>query len=147
MGNDPFGLERFVLAQAPVHETALAELRAGRKRSHWMWFVFPQLIGLGDSPTARHFAIRSLAEARAYLAHAVLGPRLGACTQAVLASPAPSLAALFGSPDDIKFRSSMTLSCVADANADNLFARALDQCCAGRRDERTLSLLGLREAD
>ena len=138
---DPFNLERFVDAQAPVFETVLAELRAGRKRTHWMWFVFPQLAGLGRSSTARFYGIGSLDEARAYLAHPVLGPRLDLCTRIVLASEAPSLHALFGSPDDLKFRSCMTLFAqMADAR-DNPFRQALDRWCGGQPDEQTLALI------
>ena len=95
---DRFDLDRFVNAQAPVFETVLAELRAGRKRSHWMWFVFPQLAGLGHSSMAQLYAINSIDEARAYLAHPLLGPRLDLCTRIVLASEGPSLPAIFGSP-------------------------------------------------
>ncbi len=141
MSDDPFDLERFVTAQEGTWPTPLEELRAGRKRSHWMWFVFPQLIGLGSSPTARHFALRSLEEARAYLAHPVLGPRLLAAVEAVMAGPAPSLAVLFGAPDDLKFSSSMTLFALAAAPG-NAFADALTRWSAGRPDARTLSLLG-----
>src|SRR3954470_2345249 len=104
-----FDRERFVTAQAPVFATALAELQAGQKRSHWMWFVFPQLRGLGRSAMARHYGVGSLAEARAYLAHPLLGPRLIECTCAVLAIEGRPLHAIFGSPDDVKFCSSMTL--------------------------------------
>ena len=100
---DPFDLERFVTAQAPVFTTALAELKAGRKRSHWMWFIFPQLRGLGHSSTAFFYGISSLAEARAYLAHPLLGPRLEICTEAVLGIRDSTLNAIFGSPDDLKF--------------------------------------------
>jgi uncharacterized protein (DUF1810 family) len=107
---DPFNLERFVTAQEPVFETVLAELRAGRKRSHWMWFIFPQLAGLGRSSTARLYGISSIGEARAYLAHKLLGPRLELCTRTVTASEAPSLHAIFGTPDDLKFRSCMICS-------------------------------------
>src|SRR3954471_17863724 len=106
---DPFDLERFVTAQAPVFTAALNELKAGRKRSHWMWFIFPQMRGLGHSPTAQFYGISSIDEARAYLAHRGLGSRLDQCTKIVRASEAPSLQALFGSPDDLKFRSCMTL--------------------------------------
>jgi len=106
---DPFHLERFVAAQAPVFAAALAELRGGRKRSHWMWFVFPQLRGLGRSSMAEFYGIVSLAEARAYVAHPVLGPRLTLCAEAVLAIEGRSLREIFGSPDDVKFCSSMTL--------------------------------------
>ncbi len=133
-------LTRFVEAQAPVHETALGELRAGRKRSHWMWFVFPQLAGLGMSPTARFYGIAGLGEARAYLAHPVLGLRLLACTRAVLGVEDRSLHAIFGSPDDLKFRSSMTL--FDRAGGEPAFREALERYCEGRPDPRTLELLG-----
>jgi uncharacterized protein (DUF1810 family) len=136
-----FDLERFVTAQAPVFETALAELRAGRKRTHWMWFVFPQLAGLGRSSTARFYGIGSPDEARAYLAHPVLGPRLELCTRTVLASESPSLHAIFGSPDDLKFRSCMTLFSRAADDPDNPFRQALDRWCNGQPDEQTLDLI------
>jgi uncharacterized protein (DUF1810 family) len=106
---DPFDLNRFVIAQAPVFAAALDELKAGRKRSHWMWFIFPQLRGLGHSSMAEFYGISSLDEGRAYLAHPLLGPRLILCTETVLALQGRSLHAIFGSPDDMKFRSSMTL--------------------------------------
>jgi uncharacterized protein (DUF1810 family) len=139
--DDPFDLERFVSAQAPVFATALAELTAGAKRSHWMWFVFPQLRGLGISPTAQFYGLGSLEEARAYLAHPVLGERLKRCTRAVLAVRGRALAAIFGAPDDMKFRSSMTLFARAAGEEGALFREALDRLCEGRRDERTLALL------
>ena len=138
---DPVDQERFVTAQAPVFETVLAELRAARKRSHWMWFVFPQLCGLGRSPTARFYGISALDEARAYLAHPMLGPRLDLCTKIVLASESSSLHAIFGSPDDMKFRSCMTLFSLATDGPDNPFRQALDRWCSGRPDERTLALI------
>lgn len=116
---DRFDLERFVTAQAPVFETVLAELRAGRKQSHWVWFIFPQLAGLGKSSTARFYGIGSLDEARAYLAHPVLRSRLDLCTRIVLASESPSVHAIFGSPDDFKFRSCMTLFSRAAEDLDN----------------------------
>lgn len=144
--DDPFQLERFVAAQAPVLANALAELRAGRKRSHWMWFVFPQLRGLGRSPMAQHYGIASLAEARAYLAHPLLGPRLAEATEAVLASPAPSLHALLGSPDDLKFRSSMTLFAHAAAGSGEPFRAALTRWCGGLEDAATLDLLAAEVA-
>ncbi len=140
--SDPFDLARFVTAQEGVFDTALAELAAGRKRSHWMWFVFPQLRALGRSETALFYGIGSLEEARAFLAHPLLGPRLRAATRTVLAAPAPSLHALFGSPDDLKFRSSMTLFAVADGEAASVFAAALDRWCAGVRCPLTLDLVG-----
>jgi uncharacterized protein (DUF1810 family) len=139
--NDPFNLERFVTAQTPIFETALGELKAGRKRSHWMWFVFPQLRGLGGSLNATFYGIGSLTEAQAYLAHRVLGPRLVLCTQTVLAPGERSLHAIFGSPDDIKFCSSMTLFALASRPSEVVFGQALDRYCGGRMDERTLALL------
>jgi len=139
--DDPFDLERFVAAQAPVFDTVLAELRAGHKRSHWMWFVFPQLRGLGRSPTAMFYGIGSLGEARAYLAHGMLGPRLQRCTETVLMVGERSLRAIFGSPDDMKFGSAMTLFARATGTEGSAFHRALDRYCDGRMDERTLALL------
>ena len=138
---DRFDLERFVTAQAPVFETVLAELRAGRKLTHWMWFVFPQLAGLGQSSTARFYGISSIEEARAYRAHSPLGPRLHLCTRIALTSESSSLHAIFGSPDDMKFRSCMTLFSRAMDNPDNPFRHALDRWCGGRPDERTLALI------
>ena len=137
-----FDLERFVTAQAPVFATALAELQAGQKRSHWMWFVFPQLRGLGHSAMAMRYGIGSLAEARAFLAHPLLGPRLMECTRAVLAIEGRSLHAIFGSPDDLKFCSSMSLFSLATDEDETVFRQALDRYCDGRADERTLALLG-----
>ena len=139
---DLFKLERFVTSQAPVFADALAELRAGRKQGHWMWFVFPQLRGLGRSAPAALYGIGSLDEARAYLAHPVLGPRLHLCTEAVLAVEGQSLHAIFGSPDDLKFCSAMTLFALADGRDGNLFRRAIDERCGARMDERTVALLG-----
>jgi uncharacterized protein (DUF1810 family) len=139
MTDDRFDLARFVSAQAPVHEAVLAELRAGRKRTHWMWFVFPQLRGLGHSPTAQFYGIASADEARAYLGHPTLGPRLDACTKAVLGVRSGTLHDIFGSPDDMKFRSSMTLF---DAVAPGgLYADAIARWCGGEKDARTLALL------
>jgi len=139
--DDRFDLQRFVTAQEPVFETVLAELRAGRKRTHWMWFVFPQLAGLGRSSTARFYGIGSIDEARAYLAHPVLGPRLDLCTRIVLASDNSSLHAIFGSPDDLKFRSCMTLFSLAADDPDNPFRQALDRWCDGRPDEQMVALI------
>jgi uncharacterized protein (DUF1810 family) len=140
---DPYDLERFVAAQASTFETALAELTAGRKRSHWMWFVFPQLRGLGSSPMASFYGISSLAEARAYLAHAVLGPRLVRCTETVLAIKDQSPHAIFGSPDDLKFRSAMTLFALAAGDGGSPFRQALGRFWDSRMDERTLALLAV----
>jgi uncharacterized protein (DUF1810 family) len=139
MSGDPFDLARFVSAQAGVCDRALEELRAGAKRSHWMWFVFPQLKGLGHSSTAQTYGIADLEEATAYLGHPVLGPRLETAVSAVLSSPASSLNALFGSPDDLKFRSSMTLFAIA--GPDGPYRAALDRWCNGEPDHRTLDLL------
>ena len=138
---DPFDLERFVTAQAPVIATVLAELRAGRKRSHWMWFVFPQLRGLGRSSMATFYRIASLHEPRAYLAHPILGPRLELCTRTVLQLESGSLNEIFGSPDDVKFHSSMTLFAVAAADPASPFHQALDRWCRGALDPQTLKLL------
>jgi uncharacterized protein (DUF1810 family) len=137
-------LERFVQAQEGVYPRALAELKAGRKQSHWMWFIFPQVAGLGHSAMAQHYAIASLDEARAYLAHAVLGPRLKACTQAVLDVEGRSAHDIFGSPDDLKFRSSMTLFAEAKPR-DILFQAALDKYFGGEGDAKTLQLLDARD--
>ena len=138
--NDPFALERFVKAQNPVYENVLAELRNGRKTSHWMWFVFPQIRGLGISPTAQYYAVSGLDEARAYLAHPVLGPRLLACTAAVTAHHGIPVSRIFGAPDDLKFRSSMTLFELA-ADGPSEFSRALDALCAGERDKITRAIV------
>ena len=113
---DPYNLQRFVEAQNPVIDQVRDELRAGRKRSHWMWFVFPQISGLGASPMAKRYAIASLAEAKAYLQHPVLGARLRECTQLVTETEGRTIEEIFGHPDDLKFRSSMTL--FAHATAD-----------------------------
>ncbi|SDK62156.1 DUF1810 domain-containing protein [Microbulbifer yueqingensis] len=136
-----FSLERFVTAQQSTYQSALAELAAGRKRSHWMWFIFPQLAGLGRSATARHYAIASLAEARAYLAHPVLGPRLAECCERLLQLEGLSAHDIFGSPDDLKLKSSMTLFELA-AGGDSLFGKVLEKYYRGDRDQRTMELVG-----
>jgi len=133
-------LERFVQAQAATYDTALAELRRGRKTSHWMWFVFPQIAGLGRSPTARFYAIADLDEARAYLAHPVLGARLVEAVEAINALPGRDAFAVFGSTDEIKLRSSLTLFLAADP-AEPAFQRALDKYFAGHADPLTLGRL------
>ena len=138
---DPFDLERFVQAQNPVFASAEAELRAGRKRSHWMWFVFPQLKGLGRSETARFFGITSLEEAKAYLVHPVLGERLTECVTLVLALTGASLREIFGTPDDLKFCSSMTLFALAAGQPDSIFEQALQRYCGGKPDQQTLGLV------
>ncbi|OBG35322.1 DUF1810 domain-containing protein [Mycobacterium sp. E3198] len=141
MPSDPFDLKRFVDAQAPVYRTVVEELRAGRKRSHWMWFVFPQLRGLGSSPTAVHYGISALEEARAYLAHELLGPRLRECTRLVNQVRDRSAADIFGSPDDLKLCSSMTLFSRATEDNDDFLA-LLDKYYGGRQDELTIARLG-----
>ncbi len=138
---DDFDLDRFVAAQSPVIEQVKRELRFGEKRSHWMWFVFPQLAGLGSSPMARRYAIASLDEARAYLRHPVLGPRLVECTGIVNAVQGRTARAIFGSPDDLKFHSSMTLFGRADP-AEPVFRAALERYFGGVEDPRTVALLG-----
>ena len=137
----PHDLERFVTAQDPILDQVRDELRRGAKRSHWMWFVFPQLCGLGHSSIAHHYALASLEEAGAYLRHPVLGPRLLDCTALVLAAPDRTAHAIFGSPDDLKFRSSMTLFAEA-APDESAFHDALDRYFDGVSDRRTLELLG-----
>ena len=138
---DPFELERFVRAQDGIYDQALAELRNGRKRSHWIWFVFPQISGLGQSETSRRFAIRTLDEARAYLTHPILGRRLLECTEAVLALENRSASEIFGYPDDLKFHSSMTLFGFA-ASRDSIFQRAIEKYYRGEPDRGTVALLG-----
>ncbi|HET7075489.1 MAG TPA: DUF1810 domain-containing protein [Mycobacterium sp.] len=138
--SDPFDLKRFVDAQAPVFRTVIDELRGGRKRGHWMWFVFPQLRGLGSSPMAERYGISSLEEARAYLRHDLLGPRLRECTGLVNQVQGRSVAEIFGSPDDLKLCSSMTLFARAtDDNAD--FVALLDRYYGGRHDPVTVTRL------
>jgi uncharacterized protein (DUF1810 family) len=141
--SDPHDLGRFVHAQEGVYPQALAEIRSGRKQSHWMWFIFPQFAGLGTSPTSRHFAIRSAAEAEAYLKHPTLGPRLVECCEAVLGIEGRTATEIFGAPDDLKLRSSATLF-AAVSPAGSIFERVLDKFFQGRRDEQTVSLLSSR---
>ena len=141
--DDPFDLARFVDAQRPVIDDVMAELRAGRKRSHWMWFVFPQLRGLGSTAMADRYGIGSSVEATAYLAHDVLGPRLRRCAQLVMQSGAASAEALMGSTDALKLSSSMTLFAEA-SNDDRDFVDVLDLYYGGRRDARTLRMLAER---
>lgn len=137
-------LDRFLAAQAPVLAQAMEELRRGAKRTHWMWFVFPQLRGLGASATSHRFGLRDLDEARPYLAHPELAERLRACVRAMLAHDDRGLAAILGRPDDLKFRSSMTLFARAAEDPDDaaLFRRALAVFCGGREDDATLRRLG-----
>jgi uncharacterized protein (DUF1810 family) len=137
---DPFDLQRFTEAQSGAYARVLSELRQGAKRSHWMWYIFPQLRGLGQSPMSQKYGIASLAEAQAYLAHPLLGPRLIECTKLVLDANAASAAAIFLYPDDLKFRSSMTLFAQAGPEAD-VFSAALERYYAGEPDPETHRLL------
>ena len=139
---DPHDLSRFVEAQEHVYEQALAEIKSGRKRSHWMWYIFPQFEGLGSSSTSRHYAIKSIAEAEAYLGHPVLGPRLTECAEAALSVERRSAHDIFGSPDDMKLKSCATLF-ASVAPAGSVFHRLLDKYFRGERDPKTLRLLGL----
>ncbi len=138
--DDPYDLKRFVSAQEGVYERALTELRSGEKRTHWMWFIFPQIDGLGHSPTARRYSIKSIEEARQYLDHPILGKRLLECTEAVVALKSGSVSEIFGYPDDLKFKSSMTLF-EKIAGKGSVFSLALDKYCRGERDTATLRLL------
>ncbi|HEX6705568.1 MAG TPA: DUF1810 domain-containing protein [Albitalea sp.] len=140
MDDDPFELQRFVTAQQPVYAQVCAELAAGAKTSHWMWFIFPQLKSLGRSATAKHYGLASLAEAQAYWQHPLLGARLKECSGLVLTVEGKSALQILGSPDDLKFRSCMTLFERA-APHEPVFGRALQKFYAGQRDEATLELL------
>jgi uncharacterized protein (DUF1810 family) len=137
---DPYDLARFVLAQERDYEQAISEVRSGRKRSHWMWYVFPQIHGLGFSPMSRHYAIKSVAEAEAYLRHPVLGPRLLESCEAAAGVEGRSALEVFGSPDDMKLRSCATLFAHVSP-AGSVFERLLDRYFGGERDGKTLRLL------
>ena len=141
--DDPFDLDRFVRAQAQTYTRALSELERGRKESHWMWWIFPQIDGLGSSPTSRTYSIKSEDEARAYLGHPVLGPRLIECSEAVLAVDEKSATEILGSPDDLKLKSSATLFGYISAPG-SVFERILDKFYGGERDAATLRLLRAR---
>jgi uncharacterized protein (DUF1810 family) len=136
---DPFHLQRFVDAQASYFAQARCELAAGQKRTHWMWFVFPQIRGLGASPMAVRFAISGLQEAKAYLLHPVLGERLRDCTALVTAVEGRSIGSIFGYPDDLKFHSSVTL--FAQASDDDVFIAALSKYFDGKPDQATMKIL------
>lgn len=138
--DDAFGLSRFIHAQDSVYDRVLEELKSGRKRSHWMWYIFPQVDGLGYSATSKHYAIKSMEEARAYLKHPVLGSRLLECADAVLAIEGRSASDILGYPDDLKLQSSMTLF-ASVAGPDSVFVHVLDKYFQGERDVRTLQLL------
>ncbi|NTW66173.1 MAG: DUF1810 domain-containing protein [Nitrospirae bacterium] len=138
---DSHDLNRFISAQEGIYDRALDELREGLKRSHWMWYIFPQVEGLGHSPTTRHYSIKSLEEARQYLAHPVLGKRLLECAEAVLAVQGLSAADIFGHPDDWKLQSSMTLFELV-SGPQSVFGRVLDKYYQGKRDAKTLQIVG-----
>ncbi len=140
--DDPYNLRRFLQAQEGDYPRALAELRSGQKRTHWMWYIFPQLDGLGFSATAKHYAIKSREEARAYLAHPILGPRLQQAAEAVLRIEDRPATAIFGSPDDLKLRSCATLF-ASVSPAGSVFERLLVKYYGGEPDGKTLQLLGL----
>jgi uncharacterized protein (DUF1810 family) len=139
--SDPYDLNRFISAQEGVYDRALAELRGGQKRSHWMWYIFPQIEGLGNSPTTRLYSIKSLEEARQYLAHPVLGARLVECAEAVLAVQGQSASDIFGHPDDWKLQSAMTLFKLV-SGPGSVFERVLDKYYQGKQDSRTLQIAG-----
>lgn len=136
---DPHNLQRFIDAQEGAYEQALSEIRAGRKRSHWMWFIFPQIAGLGSSPTSQHFAIRDRAEAEAYLAHPILGTRLTECCEALLALKTMSAPDVFGYPDDLKLKSSATLF-AAVSPTGSVFEQLLKKFFDGEPDTKTIEL-------
>lgn len=138
---DPHQLQRFLDAQASTYTQAHAELAAGEKRTHWMWFIFPQIRGLGSSAMAQRYAIQSMEEARAYLAHPVLGARLRECTALVNAAHDRAISDIFGYPDDLKFHSSITLFAQADDDADSVFQQALMRYFHGKQDAATVSIL------
>ena len=141
-GDDPHKLSRFVEAQEEDYDQALAEIRRGRKQSHWMWYIFPQFDGLGFSSTSKRYSIKSLAEAKAYLCHPVLGPRLMECAEAVVCIEGRSAFEIFGSPDDMKLRSCATLfACVSPVGS--VFDRMLGKYFQGERDGKTLRLVGI----
>lgn len=137
---DPFNLNRFILAQEVAYDNALSELKNGRKMGHWIWYIFPQFDGLGYSETTKYYAIKSREEAVAYLNHPLLGPRIEACAKAVLRHKERSVSEIFGYPDDVKLRSSMTLFDAVSAS-DSVFARVLDEFFNGYQDDKTHQLL------
>ncbi len=138
--DDPFDLSRFVAAQERVYDHVLAELKSGQKRSHWMWYIFPQIDGLGHSATTKHYSIKSVQEARQYLDHPVIGKRLLECAETVLAVEGRSVSQIFGYPDDLKLHSSMTLF-ASVAEPSSVFERVLDKYFQGQPDPATLQIL------
>lgn len=144
-GNDPHDLNRFLFAQEGIYDQALREIKNGRKQSHWMWFVFPQFDGLGYSPTSKHYSIKSLEEAKAYLIHPVLGKRLLECVETVLAVEGRSAHDIFGSPDEMKLQSCATLFAYVSP-AESVFGRLLEKYFSGEPDYKTLRLLNIATA-
>ena len=142
MPEDPHQLDRFLVAQEGIYEQALVELRSAKKRTHWIWYVFPQLDGLGSSPTARFYSIKSIDEAKAYLLHPVLGPRLIECAEALLAIQGKTATEILGFPDDLKLRSSATLFSTV-SEPDSVLSRIIDQYFHSNPDQKTLDLLVL----
>ncbi len=138
--DDPFDLERFAIAQEGVYSQVLSELKSGQKRTHWMWYIFPQIEGLAASETSQFYAIKSPEEARAYLAHPLLGKRLLECSQAVLAIQGRSVSEIFAFPDDLKLKSSMTLF-ARFSEKNSIFFRILEKYFSGEQDVKTLQLL------
>jgi uncharacterized protein (DUF1810 family) len=139
-GGDPYNLERFVQAQERDFEQAVSEIRNGRKRSHWMWYIFPQFDGLGSSWTSKQYSVKSVAEAKAYLAHPILGVRLVECAEATLLVEHLSALEIFGSPDDMKLRSCATLFAYVSSEG-SVFHRLLDKYFHGKPDDRTMRLI------
>ncbi|WP_036483912.1 DUF1810 domain-containing protein [Myxosarcina sp. GI1] len=137
--DDPFNLNRFISAQEEVYHRALAELNNGNKKSHWIWYIFPQFAGLGQSQTSKYYAIKSREEALAYINHPVLGSRLRECAKVVIAVQGRSVSEIFGYPDNLKLKSSMTL--FSSVASDSVFDRVLDKYFQGNRDDKTLQLL------
>jgi uncharacterized protein (DUF1810 family) len=138
---DPYDLNRFVRAQEPIYQDVIRELGRGRKQSHWMWFIFPQIDGLGFSVTSKYYALKSVEEARQYLDHTVLGSRLRQCTELVLQTNGKNVSDIFEYPDDMKLHSSMTLFDFAEP--DSIFARVLEKYFDGKRDKKTIEIVGL----
>ena len=138
--DDPFGLKRFISAQEGVYERVLSELKSGRKRTHWMWYIFPQIDGLGSSPTAKRYATKSTEEARAYLGHPVLGARLFECTETVLAIKECSADEIFGYPDNMKLKSCMTLFATV-SDPGSVFKHVIDKYFDGQLDDNTIRIL------
>ncbi|MDJ0554390.1 MAG: DUF1810 domain-containing protein [Microcoleaceae cyanobacterium MO_207.B10] len=142
--NDPFNLSRFISAQDKIYETVLRELKNAKKQSHWMWYIFPQIDGLAKSTTSKYYAIKSIEEAQQYLNHPVLGKRLLECAEIVFGIEGKSISEIFGYPDDLKFKSSMTMFFHV-AKPDSIFARIIDKYFQGERDIQTLNILAMNE--